>query len=67
MALWTKIDQRYITMGAAGWDVCFDVLDRLLDGALIGRIAGGDALTFEAWQQMHKEYAQQFGIETPNW
>ena len=27
LTLWTNIDRRYIAMGAAGWQVCFDVLD----------------------------------------
>ena len=62
---WTKIDRRYIAMGAAGWHICFDVLDRLLDGTPIGRIVAGDALKFEGWQRLHAEYAKQFGVETP--
>jgi uncharacterized protein YndB with AHSA1/START domain len=67
MTLWTKIDRRYIAMGAAGWHICFDVLDRLLDGDPIGRMVGGDALKFGGWQRLHKEYASQFGVETPGW
>jgi uncharacterized protein YndB with AHSA1/START domain len=67
LTLWTKIDRRYIAMGAAGWHISFDVLDRLLDGTPIGRIAGGDALKLQGWKQLHAEYAKQFGIEAPNW
>ncbi len=34
LTLWTNIDRRFISMGAAGWHICFDVLDRLLAGQL---------------------------------
>jgi uncharacterized protein YndB with AHSA1/START domain len=67
LTLWTNIDRRFISMGAAGWHIAFDVLDRLLQGTPIGRIAGGDAMQFEGWQRLNAEYAQQFGIELPNW
>src|SRR5216117_2101335 len=30
LTLWTNIDRRFIAMGAAGWHLCFDVLDHLL-------------------------------------
>jgi uncharacterized protein YndB with AHSA1/START domain len=67
MTLWTKIDRRYIAMGAAGWHICFDVLDRYLDGKPISRTVGPEAMKFEGWQRLHKEYAQQFGVELPRW
>ncbi len=67
LTLWTNIGHRFIAMGAAGWHVCFDVLDRLLCGTPIGRIAGPKAMNFPGWQRLHAEYAQQFGIEAPNW
>jgi uncharacterized protein YndB with AHSA1/START domain len=63
LTLWTTIDRRFISMGAAGWHICFDVLDRLLSGAPIGRIVGGEALKFGGWQRLNAEYARQFGIE----
>ena len=63
LTLWTTIDRRYIAMGAAGWHICLDVLDRLLDGAPIGRIVGQDALKFGDWQRLHAEYAQKFGVK----
>ena len=66
LTLWTNIGRRCISMGAAGWHICFDVLDRLLSGTPIGRIAGGDAMQF-GWQRLNAEYARQFGMETPNW
>ena len=67
LTLWTSIDRRFISMGAAGWHIAFDVLDRLLSGTPIGRIAGGDAMKFEGWQRLNAEYAKQFGVETPGW
>ena len=37
LTLWTNIGRRFIAMGAAGWHICFDVLDHLLGGTPIGR------------------------------
>jgi hypothetical protein len=36
LTLWHNIDRRFISMGAGGWHICFDVLDRLLSGTPIG-------------------------------
>ena len=66
LTLWTSIDRRFISMGAAGWHICFDVLDRLLDGRPIGRIVGPDAIKFGGWQRLNAEYAKQFGLEKTN-
>lgn len=66
LTLWTNIGQRFISMGAAGWHICFDVLDRLLAGQPIGRIVGPEAMKF-GWQRLNAEYAKQFGVETPDW
>lgn len=65
LTLWHNIDRGFIAWGAAGWHICFDVLDQLLVGEPIGRIVGGDAIKFE-WQRLNGEYAKQFGIETPD-
>ena len=67
LTLWTNIDRRYISMGAAGWHVCLDVLDHLLSGDPIGRIVGPEALKFDGWHRLNAEYAQQFGVELPKW
>jgi len=67
LTLWTNIDRRFISMGAAGWHICFDVLDRLLTGTPIGRIVGPDAMKFGGWQRLQAEYAKQFGMEAPSW
>ena len=66
LKLWHAIDRGYISMGAAGWHICFDVLDRLLGGQAIGRIVGGEAMKF-GWKRLNSEYAAQFGIEAPSW
>ena len=66
LTLWTGIDRRYIALGAAGWHVCFDVMDHLLSGTPIGRIVGPDAMKFGGWQRLSAEYARQFASDTPN-
>jgi uncharacterized protein YndB with AHSA1/START domain len=67
LTLWSNIDRRFIAMGAAGWHVCLDVLDHLLNGTPIGRIVGGDALKFAGWQRLHAEYTKLFGVEPPDY
>jgi len=67
LTLWHNIDRNFISMGAAGWHICLDVMDRLLSGHPIGRMVGGDALKSGGWQRLNAEYAKQFGIEAPSW
>ena len=67
LTLWTNIDRRWISMGATGWHICLDVLDRMLDGAPVGRIAGPEAMSVPGFQRLHAEYAQHFGVELPKW
>jgi len=67
LTLWINIDRRFISWGAAGWHISFDVLDRFLAGEPIGRIAGAEAMKIAGWQRLNAEYARQFGIEMPNW
>ena len=66
LTLWHNIDRRYISWGAAGWHISFDVLDRLLSGTPIGRDVRDDGMKFEGWQRLRAEYAKQFGTEAPN-
>ena len=66
LTLWSSIDRRYVSMGAAGWHISLDVLDRLLSGNPISRIAGADAMKFSAWKRLTTEYAQQFESESRN-
>jgi uncharacterized protein YndB with AHSA1/START domain len=65
LTLWHNIDRRFISMGAAGWHICFDVLDRLLAGHPIGRMVGDGAMKF-GWQRLNAEYARQFGVKNPH-
>jgi uncharacterized protein YndB with AHSA1/START domain len=65
LTLWHNINRGFISMGAAGWHICFDVLGRLLDGQPIGRVVGVDAMKFDGWQRLNGEYAKQFGVEAP--
>ena len=60
LTLWHSIDRRFISWGAAGWHICFDVLERLLKGEPIGRIAGAEAMKAAGWQRLTAEYARQF-------
>jgi hypothetical protein len=60
LTLWHKIDRGFVSMGAAGWHICFDVLDRFLECQPIGRIVAGEAMKF-GWQRLNAEYAKQFG------
>lgn len=65
LTLWHSIDRRFVTWGAAGWHIAFEVLERLLAGKPMGRIAGGDAMKLGSWQRLVAEYAKEFGAETP--
>ena len=59
--LWHNIDRRFISWGAAGWQICFDVLEHFLAGAPLGRIAGPETMKLGGWQRLTTEYAEQFG------
>ena len=63
LSLWHSIDRRFISWGAAGWHISFDVLERLLAGSPIGRVAGPELMKFEGWQRLNMEYSRQFGVE----
>ncbi len=67
LTLRARINRGFVSMGAAGWHISFDVLDYLLSGNPIGRIAGADAMKFTGWQRLNAEYAEQFGVKAPNW
>ncbi len=65
LTLWSNIDRRFVAWGAAGWHISFDVLDRLLAGQRMQRLAGSDVMSFEGWRRLVAEYAEQFGVR-PN-
>jgi uncharacterized protein YndB with AHSA1/START domain len=62
LTLWHNIGHRFIAMGAAGWHICFDVLEGLLVGQPIGRMVGPEVMKVGGWQRLNAEYAQQFGV-----
>jgi uncharacterized protein YndB with AHSA1/START domain len=64
LTLWHSIDRRYIAMGAAGWHICFDVLDRFLAGQPLGRLVGPPVMGL-GFQRLHAEYAKQFDLSNP--
>ena len=66
LTLWHNIDRGFISMGAAGWHICLDVLDRFLTGEPLGRIVAGEAMKF-GWPRLNTEYAKRFGIDPPSW
>ena len=66
LRLWHDIDRNFVSMGAAGWHICLDVLERELDGHPIGRIVAGEAMKF-GWPRLNAEYAKQLGVEAPEW
>jgi len=45
---------------AAGWHLCFDVLERLLAGAPVPPVRGQDALE-HGWTELHDRYAVRLG------
>jgi uncharacterized protein YndB with AHSA1/START domain len=67
LTLWHNIDRGFIAWGAAGWHICFDVLEHQLGGEPIGRIVGPDAMKFDGWQRLMAEYSAQFGVQPPTW
>ncbi|KQR78494.1 polyketide cyclase [Burkholderia sp. Leaf177] len=61
LTLWHNIDRNFISMGAAGWHICLDVLDQFVAGDPLGRIVGGEAMSFD-WPRLKTEYETLFGI-----
>ena len=53
LTLWHNIDRRFISWGAAGWHICFDVLDRFLADEPIGRMVGPATMKFSGWQRFN--------------
>ena len=51
----------WVPKAAAGWDLCLDVAERLMDGAAVTPIRGADALE-HGWQALHDRYAEHLGI-----
>ena len=63
LTLWHSIDRRFISWGAAGWHICFDVLQHLLAGDAVVRIVGAEAMKYAGWQRLTAEYGEQFSSD----
>jgi uncharacterized protein YndB with AHSA1/START domain len=48
---------------AAGWHLCLDVAERLLDGSPVTPIRGEDAME-HGWPALHDAYAERLGVRT---
>lgn len=67
LKLWHNINRGFISMGAAGWHICFEVLDRMLAGDPLGRTVGPNAMQVDGWQRLLGEYSKMLGVEPPSW
>jgi uncharacterized protein YndB with AHSA1/START domain len=54
----TLTDRAWLPKVAAGWHICLDVAERLLDGEPIPPIRGRDALD-HGWQELADTYAER--------
>jgi uncharacterized protein YndB with AHSA1/START domain len=60
----TVSEEGAVPMATAGWHICIDVLEHLLDGDPIGAIRGEDAMD-HGWQELHDAYAARLGVDNP--
>ena len=65
LTLWAIINKNFIAMGATGWHICLEVLERMLGEEPVGRIVGPAAMQLGGWQQLHTDYQKLLGVETP--
>jgi uncharacterized protein YndB with AHSA1/START domain len=57
----TVEDREWIPKVAAGWHLCLDVAERLLDGQPVKPIRGNEARNY-GWERLHDAYAEELGI-----
>ncbi|MGD6756432.1 SRPBCC family protein [Streptomyces sp. BH105] len=57
----TVRDRDWIPKVAAGWHLCLDVAEKLLEGRPIPPIRGAAAVDF-GWAELNDQYARRFGI-----
>jgi uncharacterized protein YndB with AHSA1/START domain len=55
----TVADRSWMSKVAAGWHICFDVMDRALAGDPVGRIVAEEA-NDHGWERLEKAYAERF-------
>lgn len=51
-------DRDWLPKVAAGWHICLDVAERMLDGRLIGAIRGQEAMQY-GWEELRTAYADR--------
>jgi uncharacterized protein YndB with AHSA1/START domain len=59
----TVTDRGWLPKVAAGWHLCLDVAEHLLDGHPIGPIRGSEALDF-GWDDLRDAYATKLGVHS---
>ena len=57
----TVRDRTWMPMVAAGWHICLDVAELLLDGTPIGSIVADEAKEF-GWDDLRDGYAERLGL-----
>jgi uncharacterized protein YndB with AHSA1/START domain len=57
----TVADRGWLPKVAAGWHICFDVMDRSLAKDPIGRIVADEARA-HGWERLDRAYAKQLGV-----
>lgn len=58
----TVTDKSWLPKVCAGWHICLDVADRVLQGRPVGRIVGDEAKK-HGWDRLNAAYAQQLGVD----
>lgn len=59
--LHTVEDREWVPKVAAGWHLCLDVAEHLMDGDPIGPIRGEDAVNY-GWTELNAAYADKLSI-----
>jgi uncharacterized protein YndB with AHSA1/START domain len=62
----TVKDRTWLPKVTAGWHICIDVAERMLDGDPVGRVVADEALQ-HGWERLNDEYAERLGITSTGW
>jgi uncharacterized protein YndB with AHSA1/START domain len=57
----TVAGEDWVPKVAAGWHLCLDVAERLLDGDPVAPIRGEEAME-HGWHELHDAYAERLGV-----
>ena len=60
----TVADRDWIPKVTAGWHICIDVLERVLDGNPVGRVVGNDAKNY-GWDALYEAYSKRLDVAQP--